>query len=192
MQQEPLPRRDFLKLTLVASTVSAFGGLAIARTNSPAIKRTQYGYLLQLDEDQAEVMHAFAETVLPRGDGFPTADQARVVQRLDEELFFVSPQIASDLKAALDALQWMPMAYGYFSRFSRLDIERRLQFLKDTQNTVFDTVRAVVSGCRIICFNLYYGHESTWPAIGYDGPYSGIPEQIGAQRRHYAELINVA
>jgi hypothetical protein len=34
-------------------------------------------------------------------------------------------------------------------------------------------------------FIMYYGHESKWQAIGYDGPFGKVPEQLGEQRLHY-------
>jgi len=194
MQLEPLPRRSFLKLGLMtgAVAVAVLNGCTDAVTSFSGARRTPYGTLLILDEEQARTMEAFAETVVPSAKDFPSAREARVVQRLDEELFFVSGNIAADVKTVLDVLEWMPVAYGYFSRFSRLSPDKRLAFLNGTKNTGSATVRAVIHNCRMICFNLYYGHQSTWAAIGYDGPFSGIPEQLGEQRRYYAELIGSA
>lgn len=194
MQLEPLPRRSFLKLGLMtgAAAVAAINGCTSAVELISGPRVTPYGTLLVLDEGQARTMNSFAEAIVPRGEGFPSVVDAEVVQRLDEELFFISSDIAGDVKMVLDVLEWLPMAYGYFSRFSRLSLEKRLKFLNGTKDTASDTVRAVINNGHMICFNLYYGHESTWAAIGYDGPFSGIPEQLGAQRRYYAELIGSA
>lgn len=190
MQLEPLPRRKFLKLGLMAGgvAVATLNGCASAVGSAIKVRRTPYGNLLVLNEDQARVFHGFVEAVIPKGEEFPDADEAEVVPRLDEELYFISSHIVDDMKLVLDALEWMPMAYGYFSRFSRLSPEKRLEFLNGTKDTGFDTVRAVINNCRLVGFYLYYGHESTWAAIGYDGTFAGGPQKLSAQRRHYAEL----
>ena len=193
MKLEPLPRRQFLKLGLisggaVAATLNGCGKIFEGAPESRALA-TRFGTLLVLSEDEAGVMHSFAETAIPSSAGFPTAIEAEVVQRLDEELYFISDYIVEDLKTVLNALEWMPIFYGYFSRFSKLSAEKRLRFLNGTKDTSSDTVRAVIHNCRMICFNLYYGHESTWAAIGYDGPFAGVPEIIGVQRKYYADRI---
>lgn len=189
MYLEPLPRRKFLKLGLITGTVAvtALDGYTIAAqmlVGSHQASSTKY---LVLNKDQVRVLTAFAEAIVPTGEKYPTVQQAEVVQRLDEELFFVSRFILDELAIALNALQWMPIFYGYFSRFSRLSQQQRLAFLNETKDTGSDIVRAVINNCRMVCFNFYYGHESTWDAIGYDGPFAKIPQIHGEQRRYYRE-----
>ena len=35
----------------------------------------------------------------------------------------------------------------------------------------------------------YFGHPSTWNAIGYDGPFMNLPEKRSEQRVLYARLV---
>lgn len=121
MQLEPLSRRRFLKLGIAVGV----GVAAIAAFRSSIFKQknhlaaTPYGNLLVLDAAQATTFYAYAEAVLPNAKGFPTALQANLIQRLDEELYFVAPAIRSDAKLVIDALEWLPMVYGYFPAFQR-------------------------------------------------------------------------
>ena len=94
-----------------------------------------------------------------------------------------------DVKTMLDVMEYLPIAYGEFSRFSRMTPPQRLDFLNGLSYTGNDTIRAVVNNCRMISYNMYYGHESTWAAIGYDGAFSKVPQKLGEQRRHYANLV---
>lgn len=191
MQWQPISRRSFLKIAAVTAVgVSAtFYGHRFMSAPRNALHVTPYGNFLVLEESHAHTLHAFAEAVLPRGGKYPTPQQAQVLQRLDEELYFISQPIAKDVKLVLDVLEWMPVMYAKFGRFSRLSLEQRLNFLNGTKNTRSKTVRAVINNCRMLCFNMYYGHESSWSAIGYDGPFAKhLPEQLSEQRQLYAAL----
>lgn len=194
MQTQPLSRRRFLKLGAVAATGVA--ALALWRYLPSARKAdaplmTPYGNLLVLDAAQAATFHAYAEAVLPVAKGFPSPQEAQVVQRLDEELYFVSPAIVDDVKLVLSVLEWLPLIYGHFSRFATLPAGQRLALVNRTKQTRSDSVRAVMNNCRMLCFNMYYGHASSWTAIGYDGPFSALPEKLGEQRRYYAQQTQV-
>lgn len=191
MQLEPIPRRSFLKLSMAAGAlaVTTLNGCTqwLGVTSEPL--QTSYGRLLVLNETQAKVMHAFAEAVLPQGDAFPSVVEAEVIQRLDEELYFVAANISADVKTVIDVLEWLPVFYGSFSRFSTLDSAKRIDFLNRSKETNSDIVRAVINNCRMLCFNMYYGHESSWAAIGYDGPFSQVEPRLSEQRQHYARRI---
>ena len=47
----------------------------------------------------------------------------------------------------------------------------------------------VLLAAAVMIRYLYYGHEKTWAAVGYDGPFAGLPEQPSEQRRHYLTLV---
>lgn len=190
--------KSISRRTLLKSSV-AFGGLVatscfIYNSSSPinAVVKSEFGVLLVLNEVQASVISAFCDVILPKGNGFPDAIEAEVIQRLDEELFFVSLDISEELKSALNTLEWLPLAYNYMSRFTKLSLIDRRALLSELESTRLDSVRALISSIRIICFNIYYGHKSTWSSIEYDGPFSGIQENLGDQRRYYSQLIDIS
>jgi hypothetical protein len=192
MRQSALfTKRRFLKFSLLgiggAVATAAGVGAYITQTNQ---FRTRYGKLLVLDGHLADIAHTMAEASVPTGrPGFPTIEQAEVVKRLDEELYFASDSIGGDLKAAFYLLEMLPMAYGHASRFSRLTLAERKALLLEATDTKDDTVRAVIANLSATMRWYYYGHPSTWKVIGYDGPFMNLPEQKSEQRVLYARLI---
>lgn len=182
-------RRKFLKYTLLGLGAAAglgAAGVGVFLTNRYA---TNYGKLLVFNGHLTDILHTFAEAALPVRAGFPTIEEAEVVRRADEEFYFIDPDITADFKAALYLIEALPISLGYFSRFSRLDRSERVAFLEKMQNTENDLVRVAIANARMVVRLMYYGHSSTWKAIGYDGPFANVPEVVSSQRKHYASLV---
>ena len=142
--------------------------------------------LLVLSASQGATMAAIATAVVPTQAGFPTAAQAQVVQRLDEELWLSDASIQDDMRAALDVAEWLPLAYGHFSRFSRLDRSAQQALLQRWMGSGVETVRAIGTNLKLVSHFMYFGHPSTWAAIGYDGPFQKRPPILSEQRKAYA------
>jgi len=151
-----------------------------------------FGPLLFFDAKQAHLVHAFAEATLPHGPEYATPIQARVVNRLDEELSFVSESISADYIKILQAVDFLPKLFGESKSFTAMDRPERLAFLNSTLETDIDEVRAGLNAMRMAVLLMYYGHESTWEQIRYDGPFSGKSPVPGAQRNHYMDEIKKA
>ena len=145
------------------------------------------GYYLTLSRWNVETITKIAQALLPQGDGFPSVEQAELNQRLDEELSFCNKAISSDLRDALLLAEWYPFCCGYFSRFSRLSTEHAAHVIETGMKSKNDLVRVVFSNLRVLIFMIYYGHESTYAKIGYDGPFGGFPGRLSEQRKYYAE-----
>ncbi|MBI3396535.1 MAG: hypothetical protein HY042_11910 [Spirochaetia bacterium] len=179
--EQVFSRRSFLKASLL------FGGAALATAGATRfLPRHHHGKLLSLNGYLADILYALAEVTLP-GNGMPTAEEAGVIQRTDEEITFVSEQIRSDLKAALYFVEVSPLTGGYFGRFSRLTPSERLAFLRAGETGSSDLLRSAISNLRMVILLVYYGHKSTWKKIGYDGPFAGFPEKLSEQRVLYAK-----
>ncbi len=192
MTQQPLPRRRFLKLFAAAGAVATGAALALkmgGASDSERLQLTrteQFGSMLAFNETQASTLFALAQTFV----NIPS-DPSQVialVKRLDEEMYFVPQDISDNFKLALDFLEYLPMAYGEFSRISRMSLEQRTTFITSIQGSSIEAVRVAVSGCRMLVFVCYYSQDASWKHIGYDGPHSQIPEKISPQRLHYQAL----
>lgn len=184
-------RRNFLKYSLIGlGSVAGLAAVGVGVFNTNQY-RDKYGKLMVLDGHLADIVHAFAEAAMPVGNGFPTIEEAEVVKRMDEELFFISENIQSDFKAVLYLVELLPFAYGKMSRFSRLSREERIELLEKTADTENDLTRVAVANARMVTRLMYYGHPSSWKAIGYDGPFGNIPEQLSEQRKYYASITKV-
>lgn len=182
-------RRRFLKYSLLGlGTVAGISavGVSVFLTNHYTEK---YGKLLVFNGHLTDILHTFAEAALPIRAGFPTIEEAEVVRRADEEFYFIDADITTDFKAALYLIEALPISQGYFSRFSRLARSERVAFLEKMQNTENDLARVAIANARMVVRLMYYGHSSTWTAIGYDGPFANVSEIVSPQRKHYASLV---
>lgn len=177
-----LGRRRFLRLLGALGTVGATAPLltACSGTDAPSAR------LLVLSVRQAATLAALAAAVVPTQKGFPTVAQAQVVQRLDEELWLSDTSIQDDMRAALDVAEWLPLLYGHFSRFSRLERLQQQALLQGWMGSSVETVRAIGTNLKLVSHFMYFGHPSTWAAIGYDGPFQKRPPILSAQRKAYA------
>lgn len=178
-------RRRALKLSLLAG-----GGLLAGLTalKLAPLRFADYGKLQLLSVSEADVLYAFAEAILPNGDGWPTIEQTQVIQRVDEELFFIDPASSSDFKALLMLIEILPFKAGTMSRFTRLSKPERLAFLQTSSKGDDPLSNVAMNGPRSMLNYLYYGHELTWSKVGYDGPFGNLPQRLGEQRLYYRDL----
>ncbi len=195
MIQQPLPRRRFLKLFATAGAVATSAALAMQLGGCSDSERlhithtAQFGNLLAFNATQANTLFALAQTFISHAN--QPSQIITLVKRLDEEMHFVQQNISDDFKLALDFLEYLPMAYGEFSRLSRMSLAQRTTFISSIQGSSIEAVRVAVSGCRMLIFVCYYSQDASWQSIGYDGPHSQIPEKLSPQRLHYRQLTQL-
>lgn len=143
---------------------------------------------LSFDDGQVATLEALIAAVVPTMAPFPPATEARVLDRFDEETYFVGAEVRDDIRTAIDALEYLPLLYGYLTRFSRLAIEARRNVLMVAMRSRFAVPRAVAGSLRMMVHLFYYGHPATWAATGYDGPFARIEPILSEQRVHFAAL----
>jgi hypothetical protein len=181
-----LSRRRMLGLMLGLSAALLAGcSLGDRKARGPAGGTSR---CLSFDADQAATLEALIAAVVPTMAPFPAAADARVLDRFDEETYFVSAEVREDIRTAIDALEYLPFLYGHFGRFSRLPLGARRRVLGTAMQSRFAVPRAVAGSLRMMAHLFYYGHPTTWPATGYDGPFARIAPILGEQRVHFAEL----
>ncbi|MDV6236084.1 hypothetical protein CH379_010665 [Leptospira ellisii] len=152
-------------------------------------KRSSIPKTLFFSASEAEFLQAYSETILPQEAGFPDIEKAEVIRRLDEEFFFVDQGITDDFKSLILILEYLPLISGYWSRFSRLNEEERRRFLISRESTDSDTIRAALANLKMPVLLMYYGHESTFKAISYDGPFGNPPEKLSESRIYYKKIL---
>lgn len=169
------------------------GALLLGGTTLAIIKSIPLGgikgYFLTLSKWNLDTMVKLAEAILPQGDGSPSAEKAALYRRLDEELFFCNTSISSDFRDALLFAEWYPFFCGKFSRFSRLSKQQAIEVVETGIHSKNELSRLVFNNLRMVIFLMYYGHESTFAKIGYDGPFGGFPEKLSEQRIWYAKRV---
>lgn len=184
-----LGRRRFLRRVsaLGVATAALSSGLPLGGCSSH-----NGTHLLVLSPTQIAALIAVTEAIMPGQSGFPTVMETRVVERLDEELWFADASIQDDMRAALSVFEWLPLAYGHFGRYSTLPLETRRTVLQQLMNSRIETVRAIATNLRLLTMFFYFGHASSWPAIGYEGPFQKLPALFSGQRQRYADAVKGA
>ena len=167
-----LSRKSFLALLLFCAGIKS---------------KIKYFYF---SDSEIKTMTSFAEVVLPINEpDMPNLEEANVMRRLDEELYFVSDEIQEDFHSAVMVLTYLPFLYGKFRLFSQLEKEERIRLLQIWSDTDSDIVRAVVGNLKLLVCLVYYGHKSTWDSISYPGPFASPPEKWSEARLHYQNLL---
>ncbi len=184
-----LSRRRFLAGCVAIAGLAAACGRR-ARYGSPSIpsRAADGALLLVLTEGEAQTLTAFAESVLPTGAAAPSLADTHLIERFDEEFFFVDEAVRADMKMALGVLEWVPPLGGYFHRFSHMNLLTRTALVQSMMGSRLETSRAIANSLRFAVHFFYYAHPATWALSGYDGPFAHLAPQLSEQRTHYLEL----
>jgi len=185
-----LSRRKWLVGALALGASAAFVWYRV-QDDAANASGTAGGRLLTFSPEEASIVLAIAEAVTPSDAVFPDIARTQVLRRFDEELFFTSEDVISDIRAAIQLIAWMPLAYGYMSRFQRLDLESRRDVFRRAHNSSVSVFRAASSGLRLMLQLMYFGHDASWQALGYDGSFTHLPQQLSEQRKFYAKAVEV-
>ncbi|RHX92323.1 hypothetical protein [Leptospira stimsonii] len=181
---EKISRRKLFGFGLGGLLSIGIGTLLFRRSYSGTVPKTLF-----FSESEAAFLQAYSQTLLPQEPGFPDIEKAEVVRRLDEEFFFVDSGITDDFKSLIFILEYLPLVSGYWSRFSRLSEEDRRKFLYSQEKTDSDLIRAALANLKMPIFLMYYGHESSFKAISYDGPFANPPEKLSESRIYYRKIL---
>ncbi|TGK07299.1 hypothetical protein EHO59_04105 [Leptospira semungkisensis] len=178
-------RKTFLRLGIAGSGALVLGSsICILNRSGRVLPKSLF-----FSESELETLAALSEAILPEGPNIPTYKDAKVLERLDEEFFFVDPFLSDDFKTLVLVMEYLPLFHWKFSRFSKMSLESRRKFLSELNDSDSDLIRAVWSNLRMPIFLMYYGHESTFKMISYDGPFGNPPEKLSESRIYYNKLI---
>lgn len=175
-------RRDLMHLSGVGA-MALTTGCRVASWLDPGPPR---GLLpvgpVALDPRRFHVLAALVEALYPGGEDMPAGLAVGVPQRIDRELYFMAPATRAQLEQALDILEYGGILAGWFGRFSRLDLERRLAAVTAMLDHRWIVYRQVATALTQLVKGMYYAAPESWAAIGYDGPWmpANVPESIAA------------
>ncbi|EMJ90663.1 hypothetical protein [Leptospira alstonii] len=181
---EKISRRKLFGFGLGGLFSIGIGAFFLSRSKNRSFAKTLF-----FSASEIEFLSAYSQTLLPQEPGFPDLEKAEVIRRLDEEFFFVDPSISDDFKSLILILEYLPLVTGYWSRFSKLDEKDRKNFLHSLESTESDTIRAALANLKLPIFLVYYGHESSFKAISYDGPFGNPPEKLSESRIYYKKIL---
>ena len=135
---------------------------------------------------EASVVLAAAEVLLPH-DAEP-AELLEVPRRADRFLVGLSPALQRDVHGMLAIVEHGPIATGRsVARFTRLSLQDRDIYLTGLSASG-GLRRAVYRGLHDLTMLAYYQQPSTFPAIGYGGPFQRAPHDARAPTSELAGL----
>ncbi|MBX3128075.1 MAG: gluconate 2-dehydrogenase subunit 3 family protein [Polyangiaceae bacterium] len=155
--------------------LGAVGTVALVAAGS--LRWFTHGYppgaqvLLALGDKEQAIVTSLVDALIDGGEGLPTADDAGVVQRIDEQLWGADVHTQSDLRAALQVVEHAPILFGAPGRFTSLSRRRRVEVLRAMLASKRDVFVQVATALKQLTMLCYYSAEASWGAIGYDGPW---------------------
>lgn len=165
-------RRDFLKRGLVGGLLLAVGGgawLATRRTRAVS----GLGPLQVLSPEEATVVLAVANRLVPERVGFPRPLEVGVPRKVDALVAGLHPGTQKEIRRLLNLFEGAVAGFLFegqlrpFTACSPWEQEERLRGWAQSRVTLrrsgFRALKKLVSAG-------YYGSPEAWPAIGYPGP----------------------
>lgn len=176
--------------------VLAFGvGGAAALLGGASLSWLTRGYFvtpgdipIALSIKELFVVRALVDACHPGESDLPGGLSLGVHQRIDEEIWSQSEAMRSDLKASIQLLEHAPPLFGFAGRFSALAPAQRQGTLERIAKDGPQVLVQAITGLRQLAAIFYYGHEKTWSALGYDGPWQKKPQPPSSSQR-YAQLL---
>jgi choline dehydrogenase-like flavoprotein len=124
-----------------------------------------------LSEREARIVAAAAEALLPSDTaGIPRPLQ--VAANVDRYLVSVGAAQQDAVHAALLTTEHCTLLDGQLERLTRLAVGEREAYLA-TLADAGEPTAMLYTGLRDLCMMGAYQAPSTWPSLGYDGPYVG-------------------
>lgn len=123
-----------------------------------------------LSTTEFHTLDVVAALLIGPSAGQPSTRDTRTAERVELELTKAQGKLASDVKAALKVLEYLPVFWGAGARLTRLPAARQAEALQRMRSSDNALVRSAYGGVRFLCVLFYYSDERAWPRIGYAGP----------------------
>ncbi len=164
---------------MLTRRTALFGlGGALVLACGGALGRLATGYSLPpgdapigLSEKELAIVRAIVEALCPAEPDLPGGLELGVHQRIDEEVWSMAPDLADDVRSAVNVIEMLPLVAGFGGRFTHLPVERRLEAFSWMLASGPRAVGQAASALKQMCSLFLYTREETWAAIGYDGPW---------------------
>ena len=182
-------RRDFLKKGLVGGLLLAVGGgvfLATRRTRAAG----GLGQLQVLSPEEATVVLAVANRLVPERVGFPRPLEVGVPGKVDALVAGLHPGTQTEIRRLLNLFEGAVAGFLFegqlrpFTACSPWEQEDRLRGWARSRVTLR---RSGFRALKKLVYAAYYGSPQTWAAIGYPGP-PLAPPPVAPERPAVAEV----
>lgn len=179
---EPFSRRGFLRTGALAGMALTTGcARMLGRREAP--EALEYAHLTP---DEIRVTTRLTEVLLPTLEqGLPSStEEVPTVKNFDDMVGQMAPQVRELLGLGLWVFEHRPMVSFKFSRFSKLDDEQALAYVRAMQEGSF-VERGLMTTLKTVITLNYWRDSRTWPSLDYWGP---VSERWGVTRLGNAPL----
>lgn len=168
---EPLTRRGFLRAATLTGMALTAGCASLGGRRAPDGEAV-YAHL---SEEEARVLTRLTEILLPTEQfGLPSSTrEVPTVANINDMAGDMAPQTRDLMAMVLWIFERRPMASFRFSRFTRLDDEEALRYVRAMQSGTFFERGLMTTLHTAVCVN-YWRDSRTWPGLDYHGPVTGI------------------
>ncbi len=166
-------RRDFLKKGLLGGLILAVGGGTWLFTRRTRAQRALEGPFQVLSPEEATVMLAVANRLVPERVGFPRPLEVGVPRKVDAILSMSHPATQKEARQLVrlfeNALAGMVFE-GQLRTFSSSSPEEQDERLRGWATSRITLRRSGYRALKRLVYSAYYSSPETWPAVGYAGP----------------------
>lgn len=174
-----LSRRRWLRVGIGGSLALGVGGALAWNVSGYSVPPRVASRLVALSPKEYLVVEAVASAILrPDADDLPTPEELDVALAIDDLVARLDPANRADLRRLLHLLEHaLPLASGYVTRFTRLDVAGRDDVLRRMSEHGTLLLRGGFAALKSLCAMAYFSSPRTWGAIGYDGPLVNRPPE---------------
>lgn len=166
-----LTRRQLLKYGAGGAALLALGGIGLSLQRT--ITRTPRAELAALSEREFSILAAVADRIAPGGDGFPSAWDAHVPEKLDALFATMHPGAVDELKQALALLENAAAGLlldGRTSTFTGSSGDEQDDILQAWRTSNLQVRRTAFKALNGLIGATYWSSSDVFAAIGYPGP----------------------
>ena len=187
---EPLSRRRFLRLGIMASTATSAvvitGCASITGAKQPVPAKPTS--IRHLTSTEFQVLHKLTKILLPtdRDPHLPSSTkEVPVLSNIDTMIGKMPSDVRKLFGMGVKGFEYGALGISLkFKRFSYMDDMQAQDYVNDWQNGAFLQRGLMTSLKSVVCLN-YWRDDRTWDALDYDGP---VTEKWGIRRLGNASL----
>ena len=165
-----ISRRTILKYGLGGASVLALGGVGLSmRQTRMFVPQVP---LQVLSEREYSILSSVAETILPGTQGYPSARDVQIAERVDAALFACDDGVQSEFKQVLGLLESAVAGFvlaGRSAPFSTLSYDERWKVLDSWRSARVRLFRTAFKAIHGLVTASYYSAPQVHDRIGYPG-----------------------
>lgn len=170
---EPLGRRSFLKRGLFGAGLLALGGGGWLATRKTRVGPGVEGPLEALAPEEAEVLLAIADRLVPERPGFPRPRALGLAARMDGVVAAAHPAAQQELKRLIRLFESAVAGFlldGQARLFTASAPAQQDARLRAWERSRLALRRTGFHALKRLVYAVYYASPETWSAVGYPGP----------------------